>query len=75
MSTNERLIDAALPIVRLNKKAQDFDRDRRIDQAIDAQGRVILDDRDFYPIRSTPSGKLMRLRVADDGTVYATEVI
>ena len=52
---------------------EDAEAQRRARQGIDPHGRPVLEGRDFIPLLSTPGKKRMRLRVADDGTVYATE--
>lgn len=52
---------------------EDVEIARRVRHGLDPQGRPNMAGQDFIPILSTPGKKLMRLRVADNGTVYATE--
>lgn len=73
MPIDERLIDAAMPLVRALRTPDDIRRAHRVDKAIDTQGRATLDDRDFYPIRS-PDGALWRIRVSNTGALTATKV-
>ena len=73
MPIDERLVDAATPLARALRPPEDIRRAHRVDRAIDTQGRVKLEDRDFLPLRS-PDGSLWRIRVSNTGTLTATKV-
>lgn len=72
MPINERLVDAAMPIARMMRTPADAERARRVERGLDAQGRPVLDDRDFLPLRS-PDGSVWRIRVDNSGVITATK--
>lgn len=73
MPLNERLIVAAMPLVRAFKSDEDIRRAIRVDQAIDHDGTPNLKGRNFLPLQS-PDGSAWRIRVSNTGAITATKV-
>ena len=73
MVTTNRLEQALEPLAADIRSRDDITRAHRVDRAIDAQGHVKLEDRDFLPLRS-PDGSLWRIRVSNTGALTATKV-
>ena len=69
MAVDETLIKAAMPLARV---ISDPDTKRRVERAIANDGSVILDGRDFLPLRS-PDGSVWRIRVDNAGVISATK--
>lgn len=72
MPINEALVKAAEPLVGTLRRREDIDRARRVERAIDNTGAVILEGRDFIPVRS-PDGSTWRIRVSNTGVISATK--
>ena len=70
MPINERLVDAARPMVEALMPRESFDRARRVERGLDNQGRPIIDPRDFFSLRS-PDGSVWRVRISDTGVLSA----
>lgn len=70
MSSSERLVDAAMPIINAMRPREDYDRARRVEAGLDNEGRPIIDNRDFLPLRS-PDGSVWRVRISNTGVLSA----
>jgi len=69
MAVSDELIRAAEPLARL---IHDPATKRKVERAIAEDGQVILDGRDYLPLRS-PDGSVWRIRVDNAGTITATK--
>lgn len=72
MSTNDDLETATIRLAATLEPASALQRARRVDRAISADGRPILEGRDYLPLRS-PDGATWRVRVDNAGVLTATK--
>lgn len=63
MTDNERLVDAAMPIVRALRPPEVIRRNRRVDRAIDQGGRVINQAQTFVRLIDQQDGSIWRVKV------------
>jgi hypothetical protein len=54
------------------REVVDIDTRRKVERAIDNQGHVILDGRDFIPLKDE-NGAVWRIRVNSAGVISATQ--
>ena len=74
MRSDEELETATIRLGGVLVTADDMRRARRVERAIDAQGRPNLEGLDFIPLRS-PDGSTWRIRVDNAGALSASKEV